>query len=129
MIVGTVSKDRQPFIPLKVKGTSSELDVMALIDTGFNGHVLLPVHIIRELDLSWASQEYVTLGDGSRVTCNFYLGEVEVDGEFIAVTVLAADLEPLVGVALLDGFQLCMDVIDGGTVQLTRLEQSDSEHR
>ena len=43
------------------------------------------------------------------------------DGEPRRVSVDEADTDPLVGMALMNGYELCIQVIDGGTVTLGRL--------
>jgi hypothetical protein len=46
---------------------------------------------------------------------------VEWDGQSVAVETDAAETEPLVGMALLYGYRLTLETIDGGQVLIERL--------
>src|SRR5215212_654485 len=121
MIHGTVSPDLLAIIPLSVQstdGTTYQFD--ALIDTGFNGSVTLPVSVITALGLNWHSRGQATLANGSLEDFDIYAGRVLWDGQARQVYVEAVEGSPLVGMLLLRGYDLHIEAIDGGAVTITR---------
>jgi predicted aspartyl protease len=59
------------------------------------------------------------LGDGSE--CVFNVSEVVVNwnGILLTIPIDEADLEPLVGMSLMEGYQLTVQVFEGGRVELS----------
>lgn len=62
-----------------------------------------------------------TLADGSEVLLDVYTVSVEWDSQLINVSALEADGGPLIGMSLLYGCSLHIDVIDGGVATITTL--------
>jgi hypothetical protein len=52
---------------------------------------------------------------------DMFLGAVRWEGQLREGIVLAADGMPLVGMALLSGSRVCLDIIDGGRVTIEPL--------
>ena len=122
MIRGTVSSFREAIIGLRILGTDElALDVTAAIDTGFTDYLTLPADVIRQLQLPAAGSMRVVLADGSEIDLGVFTVRAQWDGITLDVTVLEADGGPLVGMALLYGFAIYMEVIDGGSVEISRL--------
>ena len=67
------------------------VEVQAVLNTGFTGHLVLPGKVIRQLALSQEDSEEVSLGDGS--VTQFSVHEVTAvwDDEERTVTALGAD--------------------------------------
>ena len=63
----------------------------------------------------------VVLGDGSQQFVDVFDGLVELGGETVAALVEAAEIQPLVGMALMRGYGLQIEVVRGGTVRLEPL--------
>jgi predicted aspartyl protease len=61
------------------------------------------------------------LGDGTRVALNKYEAAVLWDGRERDILVLEAEGGPLVGMSLLAGHCLVVDVVDGGLVNIEAL--------
>jgi predicted aspartyl protease len=72
------------------------------------------------LGLSFLTSRVYTLGDNSEVNFDIYLCVALLDGEERNCKVLASEAFPLVGMALLKGHRLVIDVIDGGEVRIER---------
>jgi predicted aspartyl protease len=54
LITGTVNVRREATIPLAVLGASPlEREIVAIIDTGFDGYLTLPPGTITDLRLAW----------------------------------------------------------------------------
>lgn len=66
MITGTVNERREAIISIEVHGARGKRLVMdAVIDTGFDGFVILPPFSIAALGLRRLGSENAELGDGS----------------------------------------------------------------
>ncbi len=59
MIPGVFNAEREATIPLKVSGRNGqERDIIAMMDTGFNGYLTLPPAMIAELECPFLSQRH-----------------------------------------------------------------------
>jgi clan AA aspartic protease len=92
--------------------------IRAVIDTGFTGSLTLPPSVIADLELTWFTQQEGFLGDGSRRTFNVYRGAVIWDGQLRAIEINASDTVPLIGMSLLEGFELRIQAYEGGSVAI-----------
>ena len=117
MIAGVVNAAYEPVITLAVQGPVGRTrDIDAVIDTGFGGLLTLPPALVAELGLLFKGTGRATLADGSEVDFPSYGVDVLWDGQRISIDADAADTTPLVGMRLLDGHSLYMEVQDGGRV-------------
>lgn len=121
MITGSmVGKDAQ--IPLIVRGfNEQEVLLDAVIDTGFDDYLSPPFEVIQALDLLQSGEVHATLADGSTVVEFSYTVIAVWDGVERMVAAVAADAAPLVGMALMAGYNPSVDVQEGGQVRLSRL--------
>jgi clan AA aspartic protease len=118
MILGFV-RNREAIIQLAVIGDQQKKQgVRAVIDTGFTGSLTLPPTTIADLELTWFTQQEGFLGDGSRRTFDVYRGTVIWDGQLRVIEVNASDTAPLVGMTLLEGFELKIQAYEGGSVAI-----------
>ena len=121
MIIGTVKSD-EARIRLQVKGLRGrEQEVEAVSDSGFTGALTLPPAVITTLGLRWRSVDRGTLADGSMCVFQVYVGKVLWDGKVRSILVAEADADPLVGMRLLRGHELKMQVRYRGKVTIKRL--------
>ncbi len=119
MIQGVVSQSREAILPLVVGNATGQRQVVeAVIDTGFNGFLSLPSTIIAALNLPWNGSDIVTLGDGSETLFDLYAATVIWDGQYRDIDIADSETEPLVGMALLYGYRLQIDAIEGGIVRI-----------
>ncbi len=122
MIAGVVSDTLQALIRLTIRGTGGGTqEIEALIDTGYNGELTLPPTVIAVLGLVWRRRGRALLADGSTSIFDTYEGIVAWDGTSRPIDVDAADTEPLVGMALLSGYELTIQAVPGGIVTITAL--------
>ena len=120
MITGIVNADFEPIIPLSVCGSDGKVYTQdAIVDTGFNGWLSLPPDLIAQLNLRWKRRGRAILGDGSECIFDVYEAVVIWDENLIKIPVDEADAEPLVGMSLMEGFQLLIQVFEGGVVTIT----------
>jgi clan AA aspartic protease len=122
MIYGVVNLRREATLPLVVGSSTEQRQVIdAVIDTGFDGFLSLPSEIIGRLGLPWRTSNTATLGDGSEILFDFYIGTVIWDGQYREIDIAASETEPLLGMAMLYGYRLQVDTIEGGTVKIEAL--------
>ncbi len=118
MIFGFV-QNREAIVQLAVIGDQQKKQgIRAVIDTGFTGSLTLPLAMIEDLELTWFTQQEGFLGDGSRRTFDVYRGTVIWDGQLRVIEINGSDTAPLVGMALLEGFELRVQAYEGGTVAI-----------
>jgi clan AA aspartic protease len=125
MITGVVRSD-EGRIRLKVRGVRRrEQEIEAVIDTGYTSSLTLPPAVIAALGLRWRSTERFTLGDGSEFIADVYVSRVEWDGKVRTILAVEADSDPLVGMRLLRGHELKMQVRARGKVTIKRLGRTN----
>lgn len=122
MIKGQVTADREAVIPLAVQGVGGdEVDIEAVLDTGFTDFLTLSPTSIAQLGLLLRERAEYTLADGSKVWFNVYRAVAVWDGHDRDVLILEADGGPLVGMSLLYGHEVHLQVVDGGDVTIQAL--------
>jgi clan AA aspartic protease len=90
--------------------------VDAVVDTGFTRFLTLPPATVSELGLGYRGVNSVILADGSETTLEVYGVTVLWDGQSREVIAYVSDTTPLIGMSLLHGHNLSVDVEDGGQV-------------
>ncbi len=125
MISGVVTGDRQAVIHLTVHGpTGQEQEIEAIIDTDFDGCLSLPSSLIVSLSLAWRERGRALLADGSESVFDIYEGTVLWDGQARRIPVHEAETVPLVGMSLLQGYELTVQVQRGGNVTVRASSQA-----
>jgi clan AA aspartic protease len=123
MMFGVVNNDCEAIIKVAVGRIGSpKIAVDAVIDTGFTSFLSLPLSIITDLSLPWHYRDFGTLGDGSEVVFELYKASVIWDGQNQMIDVVASDAEPLVGMSLLYGYDVCIRAVEGGSVTIKPVE-------
>jgi clan AA aspartic protease len=121
MMQGRVNQRCEAVVSVAVRGSGKIKSVDAVIDTGFNGFLSLPIAIIMKLGLPWNYRDRATLGDGSETLFDVYDAEVIWNGQYRAIEINAAETEPLLGMRMLKGYRLQVDTIEGGLVTIKML--------
>ena len=123
MIEGVVNSAYEAVIRITLSGQSGQtLEIEAVIDTGYTGFLTLPTFLVTELGLTYRSHGQAVLADNSEVTFDVYDVTVLWDGSPRHIRVDATGDTPLVGMLLLNGYNLNMDVEQGGTVVIRAKE-------
>ena len=121
-MTGIVNANREAIIRLMVCSPDGQVqEVEAVIDTGFTGFLTLPSIHIDALGLTWQGREWAMLGDGRLYLFEVYTATIIWDGQPFTVETNATDTEPLVGMGLLYGHDVRIQVIDGGLVIIEAL--------
>ena len=114
-------------IHLTVRGPAGqEQEVEAIIDTGFDGWLSLPSSLVVRLGLVWRRRGRALLADGSESVFDIYEATVDWDGRARRIPVDEAETFPLVGMSLLEGYELKVQVQRGGNVTVRALLQAKS---
>ena len=122
MMQGIVDQNCEATIRLVLGNVDSQRQMIdAVIDTGFTGFLTLPSSVLADLNLRAYRREEGILGDGSTCVFDVYRGLVIWDGELRRIDINESDTEPLVGMSLLYGYRMQLDVIEGGTVTIQAL--------
>jgi clan AA aspartic protease len=122
VITGTVTANREAVVPVQlVDPTGRAVNIDAVIDTGFTGSLTLPAALIGMLVCAFRNRLQIMLGDGSLVLADVFVGTMLWDGIQRVIEIDAAETDPLLGMSLLYGSELRMQVVDGGSVTVEAL--------
>lgn len=117
MIAGAVNTYREAVIRLRVHGAQGrEREIEAIVDTGFNGSVALPSALVSWLGLPFRGRGRALLADGTETLFDVYEGTLMWDGRLRRVPVDAVDSDPLIGMGVLYGCRLTIQVVEDGSV-------------
>ena len=124
MMQGIVTADREAVIRLQILDTAGKpTDIDVVMDTGFNGYMTLPLTTIHQHGLTLDGTRAVILGDGTQTMLDIYRGTLLWMGQRYTVQALAAEGGALIGMALLYGCDVTLQVLDGGLVTVTRIPE------
>ncbi len=117
MIEGVVNTAHEAVITLAIQGPSGQAsEIDAVVDSGFSGFLTVTPALVSELGFNLRGTGRATLADGSEAKFEVYDVTVLWDGRRRHIEAEAADTTPLVGMRLLAGHSLYMEVEDGGRV-------------
>lgn len=117
MIEGVVNANYEPVISLPVQGPAGQMrEIDAVVDTGFNGFLTLPVALVAELGLPFASIGRANLADGSEAAFDVHHVTVLWDGMLRNVEAATTGSTPLAGMLLMDRHSLYVEVEASGQV-------------
>ncbi|HEX6987388.1 MAG TPA: hypothetical protein VF170_18565 [Planctomycetaceae bacterium] len=116
----------EAIVTLTLLGPAGDaLNVETVVDTGCTAPLVMPSAVAAELGLPLLMTERAELADGSRVACPVYECRVAWGREIKRVRVTAAGPYSLLGMGLLDGHRLAIDVTEGGRVAIDPLAGLD----
>ncbi len=95
--------------------------VQLAIDTGFNGHLTLPHEAIESLQLPLAGLREGLLADGNSILLDTFFATVIWHGRARDIVVSQANARPLLGMSLLQGSRLTIDVTPNGDLEIEEL--------
>lgn len=122
MIQGIVNARHEAVVRLRVRGPNGvESDVDAIVDSGFTSSLTLPMPLVAFLGLARESGGIALLADGSVRHYDIFAAEVAWGGAWRTVLVSAVGNESLLGMRLLAGHKLMIDVVPAGLVEILPL--------
>ena len=126
MTTGHVNSKREALIWLTVCAPQGERrEIEALIDTGYSSYLTLPGNLITTLGLSTIGTEQLTLADGTEISSDLCAATIVWDGQERTIEVDTLESEPLIGMALLEGYDLSIRVAVGGPVKIESFSPSE----
>lgn len=122
MLAGSVNAFREAILRVILRGPGGvEREIEAVVDTGYDGALTLPPSLIGDLGLPFRRRASALLGDGTRSVHDVHEGVVLWSGQARRIAVDAAETDALLGMALLEGHELTIQVIAGGLVSVREL--------
>lgn len=122
MIKGSVVSGREAVISLSVIGNSDiELKIETIIDTGYTGFMTLPSQLIEDLGLAWLRRDRAFLADDTETVFDVYEASVIWAGNVRRIVVDEVDSDSLLGMSMLHGHQLTMNICNDGEVTIEAL--------
>lgn len=123
MIVGKVNEKRDAVISIIVNSQADQrIEVEAVIDTGYNGFLILPADTVKSLNLTYLARTQSMLANGKMEDFDVYAAAILWGQQERLIEVDVTGAESLVGTALLDGYELRIQFQPEGTVTILPLE-------
>ncbi len=117
MISGIVTEELDLLVTIEIfDGNGALRSLEAVLDTGFNGDLVLPRDVILELGLTYRGKLSWTLATGQGEMMSNYDGVVSWHGQPRDIQVVETDSQSLLGMALVLGSKLTVDARIGGDV-------------
>jgi clan AA aspartic protease len=118
-MIGQVTDAHEAVINLTIIGPhNDQLQIEAVLDSGFTDYLTLTTTTIAQLQLQFLDTTECQLADGRIVSMQSFQATVEWHGTRRDILVLAADGQPLLGMSLLLGSRVTMDVVIGGELRI-----------
>ncbi|HVT79673.1 MAG TPA: aspartyl protease family protein [Phycisphaerae bacterium] len=112
-------------VTLLVRGLKGQARVEAMVDTGFNEQLTLPMWVVERLGLEYQTQAIYRLADGAKSESRVFSAEIEWHGAWQNVAVIEMENDPLLGIGAMKGCSLYIEVADQGRVEIQPLETGD----
>ena len=111
MIRGEISPIGSPIVEARVIGSRAEIITKGTLDTGFTGHLCLPITTAVSLGLELIDFVNLELADGTMLEYEpVFNGKMEWNGDIIDINILLTkSVDVLFGTALLGGMELKMN--------------------
>ena len=104
-------------VALSLQGPEGQAqDIEAVIDTGYSGFLTLPTALVTELGLPFAYMGQAYLANDAEVDFDVHYVTVHWDDQLRGIEADATGSTPLVGMLLLDRYNLNIEVERGGRV-------------
>ncbi len=119
MIAGRVTADHEARVWLQLRAADGSFgSIEAVVDTGFTEFLALPSERIAALELTPKGFQEIFLADGSPTLLLGYEAVARWHGAEVTVEVLEVDGDALIGMSLLEGSLLTMEVATNGSVRI-----------
>ncbi len=120
MMLGHV-RDNFARVTLALPGRTGAVWVEFVINTGFDGELALPAALLSGLDAAYAGDRPIQLADGTERARPVFRILLEWESEWRPTEILSLDGTPLLGVNLLEGSLLQIEMMSGGQVMIKPL--------
>jgi predicted aspartyl protease len=114
-LTGHITNKLKPILTLSVQSAEGISEKKSfLVDTGCNLEVVLPAVEIALLRWPLVERAQITQADGRPVDVDLHEGTLLIGGFPRPVLAAALGIQPIIGMELLQGWQLCLDIIAPG---------------
>jgi len=125
LLTGQINSELEAVVRVWIGGPEGRsIEIEATVDTGFSGSFSLPWKLVSELGLLPQGRMLGTLADGTRNYYPLYRAIILWHGRPQLVYVSAVDSDPLLGMGMLHGSELAMQVVVGGEVYIREMQPS-----
>ncbi|BAZ29459.1 hypothetical protein NIES4074_19050 [Cylindrospermum sp. NIES-4074] len=121
MISGIIKNGRATVNLIFRLPNQPDFTIEFVLDTGFTEFLSLPPPAVSLLGFPFVYDMYANLADNSTVLLPVHQATIIWNGEEREVNVLATGRLPLLGTALLDGYELVIQFTEGGLVTIDEL--------
>ena len=122
MIHGVVNDNLEAIISIRLGGPGGlEQDIEAVIDTGFNGFLIVSPALVGRMGLLRIGRSRVQLANGQEEFLDLYEVRVLWDGHWQIVETDAAETDALVGMSLARGYSVYVEAVEGSRVVIEPL--------
>ena len=109
----------EAIVPISVRGSGpAEIEISAIVDTAFSESLTLPAALIDTLEMEPGLVRPVRLADGTLIDVMTYAAHVRIDDAWIPIEVEESEGDILLGMRLLRGSVLNIEVEVGGEVSI-----------
>lgn len=115
MIIGEI-RDALPRVEITLLGNSGPVSVEVTVDTAFNGYLTLPPDILQQLGASPSIRVRNQLASGGEEYAVAAIVMLQWFDEVIPTEAIVYRNQPLLGMALLNGFHIDIEATEGGQV-------------
>lgn len=123
MVKGFFSRRGEPMVSVVVGGSGGrQVEVDAVVDTGFSDYLTLPIEIIEALELPIMDNIWIQLADGSHSAVDVYDARIRLEDEWIGANVQPAQTTPLVGMKALAGKRFCVEAVPDGLIEIDDID-------
>ena len=117
MIQGMVNDSYEAVVTIYLQDPAGwTREIEAVVDTGYSGFLTLPTGLVDELELPFAYMGQAFLANDAEVDFDVHYVTVLWDGQSRDIEADATGSTPLVGMLLLAGHSLTIEVESGGSV-------------
>ena len=109
-VISTIDEYGSVRVNTELIGTCSTHPVSAIFDSGFNGDIVMPQEIAVTIGLEPGGVTTVELADGYTQDLPIFLCKIDIGGIQQDAAVLLMGSEVLIGMGLMEPFDVCMRV-------------------
>jgi clan AA aspartic protease len=118
-----------PTARIEAIGSRKTLALTAIVDTGFDGYICLPIRLAVQLGLELIGDQLIELADGTQRKELVFAGSVGFLGETREVEIILTNSEDaLVGTSLLDLYSVAIE-FPGGKVKVRTPPKSGGKRK
>ena len=115
MIMGVINDSLELMVVVEISNGDGAFESFdAVLDTGFGGDLTLPLDAVESLGLEYENRVPLILAGDQQLVASVYRGFVKWLGLEREIYVIAAEGQPLLGMAILAGCKVTIRVRPGG---------------